>query len=91
LTFVLLCPALQVVTVGVSIGNDPKGLHFAVVNNEVPVNSTCFGETGGCPLNDNYTDLLSCHFLRLINEESIHMVRFQSLAWEYDLYGIMQF
>jgi hypothetical protein len=60
--------------VGLAVGNDPKGLKFAVVNHEIPFNSTCKQGTG-CPLNDNYSGFLSCQFIDFLDGDHLEMVK----------------
>jgi hypothetical protein len=57
------------------IGKDPKGLSIAVVNYEfLSLNESC--ETRlevGCPFHTNYSGLLSCYFLELVDKDDIKM------------------
>jgi len=66
LGFVFLLPGIQMTVICMAIGNDPKSLHFGIVNNEIRNFSECLTATNKCGGGN-----LSCTFIKLIPEDDI--------------------
>lgn len=70
LMFVILLPWMQIILFCLSVGKDPKGLHLAVVNNDL--NNTM----DSCPVRGVGCDqsALSCQYLDYLKNKSIILV-----------------
>jgi len=77
--FVIILPAIQMVVMGMSMGNDPKPLKLGLVNQEL-------GAAGGCgPDSMEYMDdcivaNLSCRYLNSLPLEVITLVNYKTAA-----------
>lgn len=75
LLFMVFVPASQIVVICLAIGQDPKGLHFGLVNKDLIDPSNCTVPRG-CLTNDNFTGSVSCLFLDFLKQHDIlDMVR----------------
>lgn len=69
-------PAIQIVVMGMSMGNDPKPIKVGVINHE-------FNYSGGCNLDEFHTIAgecnianLSCRYLSTLPPDTIYLVGF---------------
>lgn len=70
--FLLLLPIVQCTLFNLSIGHDPKGLHLAIVNEEV---ESGLKECQNIPNHGCYIDVpLSCRYIHTLTEKEIYMV-----------------
>lgn len=70
LLFMVFVPASQIVVICLAIGQDPKGLHFGLVNNDVNDPGNCTVPVG-CLTQDNFTGSVSCLFLEYLKKHEI--------------------
>lgn len=69
--FLMLLPIVQCLLFNLCIGRDPRELHIAVVNDEVPSLSEC----DSAPMSGCYIDShLSCRYLDKLREKTINLV-----------------
>ncbi|ODM94472.1 ABC transporter G family member 20 [Orchesella cincta] len=71
LLFMVFVPASQIVVICLAIGQDPKGLHFGVVNKDISDSlNNCVVPTT-CITTDNFTGSVSCLFLDYLKKHEI--------------------
>lgn len=74
--FLMLLPIVQCLLFNVSIGHDPKGLHVAIVNDEVENGLEC----QKVPFHGCYIDLpLSCRYLNTLSGKEINLEHYMDL------------
>lgn len=73
LLFIFVVPAIQIVLICLAIGPDPKKLGFGVINEEMIANG--FPTDAPCVPNPGCGVALSCRYLSMLPNESLHLVR----------------
>lgn len=70
--FLIMLPIVQCLLFNVTVGHDPKGLHIAIVNDEVEngLMDCAKVPTHGCHINLP----LSCRYLNVLTEKELNLV-----------------
>ncbi|CAL8069144.1 unnamed protein product [Orchesella dallaii] len=71
LLFMVFVPASQIVVICLAIGQDPRGLHFGVVNKDIANSLNNCVVPSGCLTTDNFTGSVSCLFLDYLKKHDI--------------------
>uniref|UniRef100_A0A1B6KFR7 Uncharacterized protein n=4 Tax=Graphocephala atropunctata TaxID=36148 RepID=A0A1B6KFR7_9HEMI len=93
--FLMMLPVVQCVLFNLCIGQDPRGLYIAVVNEETPRGLSECDSIGltGCHIQSH----LSCRYLNKLRDKTINLIEFDTLeegveaVRKNDAWGLMHF